>query len=370
MSRCVIPRRRWIRLAALLSLGWSLAWGHEQTQWEVRPSMAYDALCLFNTLSGDPYYLGFYRAEFDHYDPLLQPAERQAFQQVRQILQARHRIVSSFLVLYFSAASPETIADLQNLLEHSDDVKARLQKTPYYSETGWRAFLEIRPHVKTALAALERVGFPADWEREVRPRIQRRMESVGAELSKRNIVPAIESAIGRPLSSDRAVVYLVEYSKPLQMRLAGTGFLVQESYPFTAVLHQAVHELLHPPYAAADVAKVLDVLKADPYLADKIKNHDKRFGYTSLPDYVEEDCVQAVEERITASLDVPHDLHQYWRQLDGGMHVLAVALYSLMEEEHFPEKGQPLAALLTRLADAGKLAPGEIERRNRAFFGE
>jgi len=31
------------------------------------PSLKYDALCLLNSMSGDPYYLRYYEAEYDHF---------------------------------------------------------------------------------------------------------------------------------------------------------------------------------------------------------------------------------------------------------------------------------------------------------------
>jgi len=190
---------------------------------------------------------GFYQPEFDRYDALLQAEERQAFQQIQQVVKVRqHRVVSSFLVLYFSAGNPETIEDLRAILDHSDDLKAELKKTPYYSETGWHVFLEIRPQVLRALAALERIGFATDWEREVRPRIQKRIDSMSAQLHRSNVIPAVEGALGRQVASDRVVVYLLEYSKPLEMRITGTRVLAHESYPFDVAMHMAVHKMLHP----------------------------------------------------------------------------------------------------------------------------
>src|SRR5579871_4511540 len=133
MSKTVFPAGRLIAL--LVALGSPLARGHDQTRWEVRPSMAYDALCLFNTLGGDPFYRGFYQQEFERYDGRLEPAERQAFEHIHQVLKVRqHRFVGSFLVLYLSAGNPETIADLQKILDRPDDLKAELKQTPYYSE--------------------------------------------------------------------------------------------------------------------------------------------------------------------------------------------------------------------------------------------
>src|SRR5271169_2969347 len=37
---------------------------HPGTDWQLKPSLKYDTLCLLNALSGDPYYLEYYRAEY------------------------------------------------------------------------------------------------------------------------------------------------------------------------------------------------------------------------------------------------------------------------------------------------------------------
>jgi len=43
---------------------------HTSTDWQLKASLKYDTLCLLNALSGDPYYLHYYQAEFDHFHPL------------------------------------------------------------------------------------------------------------------------------------------------------------------------------------------------------------------------------------------------------------------------------------------------------------
>ena len=49
------------------------------------PSLKYDALCLLNSMSGDPYYLRYYEAEYDHFHPLFTPEEQAAFQTLKHI---------------------------------------------------------------------------------------------------------------------------------------------------------------------------------------------------------------------------------------------------------------------------------------------
>ena len=40
------------------------------TDWQLKPSLKYDALCILNVLGGDPFYLHYYQAEYDHFHPL------------------------------------------------------------------------------------------------------------------------------------------------------------------------------------------------------------------------------------------------------------------------------------------------------------
>src|SRR5690349_4730393 len=49
-----------------------------RTQWVLRPSEAYDALCMLNLLRGDAFYTRFYPAEYQRFSALLEPREHAA----------------------------------------------------------------------------------------------------------------------------------------------------------------------------------------------------------------------------------------------------------------------------------------------------
>ena len=59
---------------------------HTSTDWQLKPSLKYDTLCLLNALSGDPYYLHYYQAEYDHFHPLFTPEEQAAFVQLKHVI--------------------------------------------------------------------------------------------------------------------------------------------------------------------------------------------------------------------------------------------------------------------------------------------
>jgi hypothetical protein len=70
------------------------------TDWQLKPSLKYDALCLLNALSGDPYYLKYYQAEYDHFHGLFSADEQKAFVTLRRVIKEDgHGIISAKLAL-------------------------------------------------------------------------------------------------------------------------------------------------------------------------------------------------------------------------------------------------------------------------------
>jgi hypothetical protein len=149
-------------------------------------------------------------------------------------------------------------------------------------------------------------------------------------LPKYNIVPAVERYLGFALPSQTITVYVLAYSQPHDTRVTGLRFLTDKSYPFGIVLHSAIHESMHPPYNTNDptVQEAIDLLSNDPLVVDKVKHHDPSFGYNTVSGYIEEDSVEALEQIVSEQFGVGNNAHVYWTQHDGGMHVLATAIYT------------------------------------------
>ena len=104
------------------------------TDWQLKPSLKYDALCLLNALGGDPYYLEYYRAEYDHFHQLFTPEEQSAFARLKQVIKDEgHGIISARLALYFSAVDDSTLPQMIRTAHESSGMKAALEKTPYWS---------------------------------------------------------------------------------------------------------------------------------------------------------------------------------------------------------------------------------------------
>jgi hypothetical protein len=347
---------------------------HTTTDWDLRPSFMFDTLCALNFLSGDEYYLKFYQADFDRLSPKLRPKERAAFVNLKHRIKDQNQgIISAQLALYFSATNAESLDDMIRVIKDSSSMQRNLKATPYYSDDGWKVYEESRGDLAAAIKALKRIHFDKDWEQQVRPRIEKSRAAFAQDLPKYNVVPKIEAALGSPSPSNRITVYLLYYSEPHGIKITGTRFLTHYSYPFRIVLRNAIHEMMHPPYDLAhdaDLRASLQSLQADPFLMDKLQHHDPSFGYNTLEGLEEEDCVQALEQIVAESFEMGGDPRSYWKEQDDGIHVLAVALYNLMKQQHFLGNHEPFPAFLNRMIHSGALSNGHIEELNKAFFAK
>src|ERR1700732_1651302 len=312
---------------------------HTSTDWQLKPSLKYDALCLLNALSGDPYYLHYYQAEYEHFHSLFTPEEQAAFAQLKHVIKDEgNGIVSAKLTLFYSVVDDETLPEMIRTAHDSAVMETGLKKTAYWSADSWQNYEAARPALEVALRALDRVGFPAYWTAKARPKIEKRIAEISPELQKYDIIPIIESYLGFSLPSHTITVYLLAYSEPHGIRITGLRFLTHVSYPFSIVLHNAIHEPMHPPYHTDDpkVGEAIDLLGRDPLVIDKVHHHDPSFGYNTTAGYIEEDSVQALEQLVSEKFGVGRNPCQYWQEQDGGMHVLAVAMYTDYKQASSP----------------------------------
>ena len=343
---------------------------HTGTDWQLRASFKYDALCLLNALSGDPYYLHYYQAEYDHFHPLFTPEEQAAFARLKHVIKDEgHGIVSAKLALYYSAVDDETLPEMIRTAHDSAAMEAALKNTSYWNADEWQNYETARPALEVALRALDRVGFPAYWTANARPKIDKRIAELSPELPKYNIIPVIEGYLGFPLPSHTITVYLLAYSEPHGIRITGLRFLTHVSYPFSIVLHNAIHEPMHPPYHADDpkVREAIDLLGRDPLVIDRVQHHDPSFGYNTTAGYIEEDSVQALEQLVSEKFGVGRNACQYWREQDGGMHILAVAMYAGYKQA-YSATPESYSQWFTRAVQDGQLRGSQLENAAQSFF--
>ncbi len=345
---------------------------HNKTDWQIIPSFKFDILCFLNTLTADPYYLHYYQDEYDKFKSKLTPTAREALVNLkRKIKDENQRIISAFLCLYFSATEDKTLDDMLTTLVNSEGMRNNLKQTPYYNEDSWQLYESVRVDLNTVFQFLKDIHFQSYWTKNILPKEEQKIVSIEKDFPKYNIIVENEKHLGFALPSNKICVYMLYYSQPHGIKVTGTRFLTDIAWPFEITLRAAIHEMMHPPYDLTnddELRNTLYLLKEDEFLMDKVSNHNPSFGYNSFEGLIEEDCVQALDQIISEKLKIEKEAHQRWKESDDGMHVFAVALYNVMKEENYNQKGELFRDFLIRMIRKGKLSPGKIKQIYNAFY--
>ena len=347
---------------------------HYLTDWQIEPSLKYETLCLLNTLTGDPFYLKYYQSEYEEFEQKFTKPVKKALSNLKQKIKDKNRnIISAFLCLFFSATDDKTLDDMLITIKNSEHMEVNLKKSPYYNQESWQLYESVQEDLETIFLFLKDIQFESYWRKYILPRANEKMKQIQRELPKYNVAAEVEAHLGFKLPSHKITVYMLYFSKPHGIKITGTRFLTNLAWPFVIVVRNAVHEMMHPPYDLANddgLKKALYLLKKDEFLMDKVLNHNPAYGYNSFEGFIEEDCVQALEQIINEKLKIEIEAHKRWKEADEGMHVFAVALYSVMKEKNFNQKGEPFRDFLIGSIRSGELAPGRIKTIYDGFYNQ
>jgi hypothetical protein len=163
--------------------------------------------------------------------------------------------------------------------------------------------------------------------------------------------------------------YLVRFSKPHGIRITGPRYITAYDYPIDIILRNAVHEPMHPPFAASPALwAALSPLRKDRDFMYRLAHHDPSFGYNSFEGLIEEDCVQALEQILEEKIGVATPAREHWRESDDGLHILAAALYALMKQDGYDRRGGNFQAWLTSARTISRLA-GHIRALAETVMG-
>lgn len=157
---------------------------HRTTDWRIEPSFKFDTLCFLGVLTGDPFYVGYYKNEYAEFERQLSPPARTSLANLkRQIKDENKNIISAFLTLYFSATDDKTLNDMLKTLKNSERLKKSFKQTPYYNESGWKLYESVREDLRVVLLFLKEIRFDRYWKRNVLPKIQQKTLEIDCEFA-------------------------------------------------------------------------------------------------------------------------------------------------------------------------------------------
>jgi hypothetical protein len=348
------------------------------TQWETAPSLTYEALCFVNVLTGDPFYTPYYQAEYDHWLPRLTPEVTSALAHIHRTLKVEGgQIISAQLCLLFSQVPDLTLNALVAAVAERTGLHQSYQQSQHYQEEDWLLFEQVWQDLQVVFAFLLANDFEGYWRHDILPQITPRMAELRPILPSYDIVPQVERYLGYRLGTSAITAYLVHFTKPHGISIAEARFITSPAWPAETNVRTAIHEMMHPPFDRHDqhLRQLIETLRQDAFVMSRFTDHNPSFGYNTLEGLIEEDCVQALDQMIGERFGVARDPRERWRQADEGLHVFAVALYTLMRRDGYGTQGY---GIHSQQGQAGTfqdnlihalqttLRPGQIEFLSRA----
>jgi len=331
-----------------------------RTDWRVNDSEGQDAIAFLAPLSGRELYTRYYGGDVAAFAPRLPEAVRSAVPALWQAAEDDgFGLFSPNLNTILSHAPDATLDDvLAALADPEAIVRPTYQAGPYWDQKDWDWFVRHAPETRAILEAMKAAGFPA-WRRErAGAALEAGLTMLRAALPAFDIIKVEEKLTGRTFDP-RIDITLMQFSKPHGIKVHGQRFLQSADYDVGLTVRIAAHELLHPPVPMKGPTSLaaLAVLARGPLIPRIVREHDPRFGYTTLEGVLNEDLCQALDQTVSEVLGVARNPADRWRTQDDGMHVLAAGFYGLLREDRWPREGGSIEAWLADAVRRGRLAP-------------
>jgi hypothetical protein len=331
-----------------------------RTSWKVRSSEGFDAIAFLGPLSGTQLYLDYYAQDAAAFAPRLPAAVRNDIAALwAEAGKTGFGLLGPSLSVLFSANGNDATIDtlLRALRARATLILPTYRASPYWAESDWAWFEAAAPRLDAIFTAMRIAGFAA-FRAERIAGLDARIAEVTRALAGFDVISLQEKLTGRTFDPEIQIV-LLHFCKPHGIKVQGQMFLQAAEYDTATTVRIAAHEMLHPPVpmdgAAAKAA--LAIFARDPLITTIVRDHDPRWGYTSLEGMFNEDLVQALDQLISEKLGVGRNPADRWRQSDDGMHVLAAGFYGLLRQDRWIEKGGSIEQWLADAAGRGRLAP-------------
>lgn len=349
-----------LTVAALPSLRAQPNQESRRTQWHVSASEGMDALAFLGPLSGGELYVRHYANDLTAFAPRLSAGTADQVKRLyRSGSDADFGLVGPGLSVIFSVdGAHESLSQLIAALDGRDAaLLPTYRASPYWSEESWRWFSNEASAIQSILTSLQTAGFAAFRASRIGD-IDARVAETARALARFDVIRLQEKLTGRTFEPEIRVV-LLQFSKPHGIKVQGQQFLQSVDYDTAITVRNAAHEMLHPPFdmtgAAAQAA--LAALSRDPLMLRIVRDHDPKWGYTTLDGLLNEDVCQALDQMISETLGVARNPADRWTRADDGIHVLAAGLYGLLRADRWAERGGSIEAWLEAAARAGRLDP-------------
>lgn len=288
-----------------------------RTRWNVIGSEGYDAIAFLGPLSGRPMYRSYYAADADVFGAKLSPGILADVPRLADESDASpFGLLWPVLANILSGAGVTTLDSVITLLSNLETrVRPSFRANQSHGGEEWPWLASTAPRLVRVFKAMRDAGFATFRRERLGASFDARMAEVLRALAGYDVVRWQEKLTGRTFDPTINVV-LLAFSKPHGAKMQDQTFLQAADYDTATTVRIAAHEMLHPPFpmdgAAAKAA--LAVLARDPLIPRIVREHDPKWGYTTLDGMLNEDMCEALDQLISEALGVARNPADRWRK--------------------------------------------------------
>jgi hypothetical protein len=335
-----------------------------RTRWSVRASPGLDAISFLQPLSGRSLYTEPYAEELRIFAPRVSSEVRADVPRLwAEAAKAGVGLLAPALdVVFSSGRNGDTLdAVLSGLDAPERKLLPAYRESPYWEQETWAWLLGACGRLTTVFRAMRTAGFVRFREQRAGRALAERVLSVDRDLNGFDVIAWQEKLTGRKFDPTINIVLLL-FCKPHGIKVQGQTFLQAYDYDIPTTVRIAAHEMLHPPVPmdGASAQAALGSISKDLLITRIVRDHDPRWGYTTLEGLLNEDLCQALDQLIGEALGVGRNPADRWRASDDGMHVLAAAFYAYLREDRWEEHGGSIEEWLGDAAARGRLDPDRL----------
>jgi hypothetical protein len=323
-------------------------------------------------MTGDPYYLRYYNADYLRFKPLVTPDAEQALANLQAIHTKYGLPLGTSLVPLFGYSDPHTLEDLLAAMDSPDVAfKPEIIEVPR-DDFRWKLFLSLIPDLKVIITWLKAVDFDGDWEANYLPGILANAKALKTELSKYNLFPLMEKYLHQTLPFDHFTIYLSQYTQPFGMGIDVNVSWIYSSMTLEGIvditIHESLHFLVEGRVKDPGLWEALSFLKNDEFYMANFQAHDPSLGYNDLDTYIEEDIVEALDQYLADKAGVAQDPVTRWKAAPAHMQTFTPVIYSLLKQENFEDGNETFQTFMIHMVREGRLKAGMIESARSDFF--
>lgn len=335
-----------------------------KTRWKVRGSEGFDALAFLGPLSGAELYTRYYGADATAFAARLPEAVGNDIVNLSsEATKDGYGLLGPNLSVLFSTNGNDATIDtlLGALKDRNERMLPTYKASQYWDEKDWHWFDTHAARIEAILTGMRDADFAAFRAERAGAEFNARIADVQRSLNSFDVITWQEKLTGRAFEPTIEIV-LLQFSKPHGIKVQGQTFLQATDYDVALTVRIAAHEMLHPPVPMDGAAALaaLKVLEQDKLIMKIVREHDPRWGYTTLEGVLNEDLCEALDQLISEALGVARNPADRWRKADDGMHVLAAGLYGLLRQDRWVDTGGNIEAWLAEATRKGRLAPAVL----------